>query len=176
MDDILGRIVSIIVLVIALVMVPVIVMAQQIDNTTQAQIDNAIEEFVDNARASGKITANEYEKMMRSINIAQPLCNVQIYYGKRFSMPDDESKSESYEYFDANNETYILNEIYTDAGDNEDFYMMKGDKLEVYVRSSSPTFGLSTLSVVLPKASTVTAIVTSYGGYVEHNGIKDTEK
>lgn len=168
MDDILGRIIMPFAIVLALIIVPVLDIALKADESSQKIIDNAVQEFVDNSRSSGKVTASEYEKMMNTINRAQPLCDIHITYGKETFIPD--GTNEFYGYHDDYNEIHILDTIYTDYGENMDFLMSKGDYLKVTVRNSNPTFGSKILSMFIPNAANAITIATSYGGFVEENG------
>lgn len=150
---------------------PVLNISLKADETSQKIIDNAVQEFVDNARSSGKITAYEYEQMMGTINKAHPLCDVTITYGRNTFIPDN--TEEVYQYHDHYNHDYILDIIYTNTGDNQDFYMSKGDYLKVMVKNSTPTFGTKVLSMFIPNSLNAKTIASSYGGYIEENGLNN---
>lgn len=167
--NVLSVMFAVFLLIIAVIFVPVLNTSLNADETSQGIIDNAVHTFVDDARKSGKITATDYEQMMASINTAQPLCDIHITYGKEKYMSEDNGTN-IYEYHDEYGETQILDVIYTDAGDNEEFMMKKGDYLHVTVQNTTPTFGMKLFSLFIPKASTAKTITTTYGGYVLQNG------
>lgn len=159
-------------LILAVLITPALNYSLKADDTSQGIIDNAVHTFVDDARKSGKITATDYEQMMSSINIAQPLCDIHITYGKEKCITEDNGTN-IYTYHDEYGETQILDVIYTDTGDNEDFMMKKGDYLHVTVQNTTPSFGMKLYSMFIPKAATAKTITTTYGGYVLQNGYDD---
>jgi len=96
------------------------------------------------------------------------LCDVHIIFGRNTFIPN--SPNDTYQYHDEYNESYILDRIYTNFGENQDFLMAKGDYLQVTVKNSTPTFGVRVFSMFVPNALNATTIASSYGGYVERNG------
>lgn len=155
--------------IVTLIFMPVMNVALQADNVSQNVIDNAVQEFVDDSRSSGKITAHEYEKMMDSINRAQPLCDIHITCGHKKYVPD--VSGTVMDYHDENGETVILDSLYTDSGETSDYLLKKGDYLHVTVKNTTPSNGMKILSLFIPSSKSATTIYTTYGGYVEEDGL-----
>jgi len=169
--DAFEKIIMTVALVIGIFILPTMNITLSVDDTSQKVIDNAVQEFVDNCRSSGKITVFEYENMIQTINNAQSLSNVHITYGKESFVPDDTGEG-VYRYHNHFGEAYILDVLYPDIGENQDFYMAKGDYLHVTVENTEPTLGANIYSLFVQEAQKTPSIFTSYGGYVENNGWK----
>lgn len=160
MTDMFSKLVALLILLFAAFFVPILNVAIEADKTSQSTVDTAVNEFVNNARTSGKITAKEYEKMARKINAVQNGCDIQITYSKLCTMSD--GNGGVYTYYDDHNIMEILDIIWN----GENITMEKGDKINVMVQNSSPSYGMSLLSAILPKARNVKSIATTYGGYI----------
>lgn len=168
-ENVISLMVAMFALIAAVLFVPILNFTMKTDDTSQGLVDNAVHTFVDNVRKSGKITAEEYETMMSTINKAQPLCDIHIRYGKEKYISDDNGTNVE-DYYDEYGETQILDIIYTDTGDNNEFMMKKGDYIHVTVQNTTPTFGNKMLSIIIPSAATAKTIVATYGGHVLQNG------
>ncbi len=93
MNDILGRLASFLLSAIVLFIVPIMLIAVKQDDTKQTIIDDAVVEFVDNARASGQITAQSYQRMCTKVDSAQEACKIDINYDSAisYSVPVDKN-------------------------------------------------------------------------------------
>ena len=166
MGDILGKFVVIIFGTLFLFFVPLTIIALKQDNASQSYIDNAVVEFVDNARASGRITPNAYEKMCAKIFAAHPHCKIELYHGAKYARPDGAGS-----YVDEN-EYFTTDEILTAMGygssDTLDYELKEGDYLKVVVNNESPTLG-GALVRSLVIGYDASNLFVSYGGYVGNN-------
>lgn len=165
-ENVLSPMFAGVMLLIAAIFIPTLIIFLNTDSSSQGIIDNAIHEFIDDARKSGKITAWDYENMMTTINHAQPLCDIHITHGKEQYLADNGI----YQYHEEYGETQILDVIYTDTGENQDYLMKKGDYIHITVQNTTPTFGTKIYSLFVPKAAEAKTIAATYGGYILQNG------
>lgn len=168
MEDSLGRLIAGVFGVLLLFFLPILCISLKKDNTSQAYIDNAVVEFVDNARATGQITDEAYEKMCSKIDAIQPFCDVQISHSSKYAVGDGNGGYEVC-YFDYQKQD-ILDTIYTSSGENETYYLKNGDFLQVTVVNTQPTLATKLYRLILPRynPNNVT-LYTCYSGYVGNN-------
>lgn len=167
MSDAFGRIVAIIASVFVLFFLPMIIVTQKMDNTAQAYIDNAVVEFVDNARATGVVSPQSYEKMCREIDTIQSNCLIEIRHSSRQAVSDGtEIEIQYYDYFKDD----ILAVMYPPAGANQKYKMKNGDFISVTVYNKTPTLGTRLYRMIMPlyNPSGVT-IYSTYSGFVGNN-------
>ena len=171
MEDILGKVVSIIFGCVLMFIVPIMLIAQKQDTIAQSYMDNATVEFVDNARTSGKITPEAYEQLCNSIDAAHMICEIKITHSSSYTIPSDDVdangvyKTTTYRY--DRNKQDILDAMYANRESN-DYPMKNGDYLKVEVKNISPTFGTRMLRFFTLDTQDVT-LFTSYGGFVGNN-------
>ncbi len=173
MGDVLSRIACIVFGCLVMFIVPVMLIAQKQDTISQSYIDNAVVEFVDNARTSGKITPQAYEKLCNKIDSAQMRCEINIIHSSAYTVPTEEIDPETgyYKTVTYRNDfikSEILDVMYPDVGDNKDYSMKSGDYLKVEVHNAAPTFGTKMVRLFTTKNADIT-LYTSYGGYVGNN-------
>ncbi len=165
MEDNFGRVIAGVIGVLFLFFLPVLNISLKSDNTSQAYIDNAVVEFVDNARATGQITDEAYEKMCSKIDLIQPFCDIQISHSSKYAVGDGHGGYEIC-YF-AYQKSDILDTIYTQSGENKPYYLKHGDFLQVTVVNTQPTLATKLYRLIMPQynPNNVT-LYTCYSGYV----------
>ncbi len=173
MGDVLGKVFGAFMGCLLMFIVPIMLIAIKQDTVKQSYIDNAVVEFVNNARATGKITPESYEKLCMDIDAAHLLCEINIKHSSAYTVPTDVVDPDTGFHEVATYRTdytkqEILSIIYPSAGENVDYRMKNGDYLSVEVRNTSPTLGTRLLRVFQERAGDTT-IYSSYGGYVGNN-------
>ena len=177
MSDILGRMAAIFITVIAVVFLPILVLSLKMENTTRSMIETYVTQFVDNARTTGKITPEEYEKTYANILRCQDYCSFQMTHSSRMYAPDDGMLSDQNAvayYSDFNNQD-ILDVMYKSYDDkNIPYEMRNGDYLTVTVKNERPTFATRLYRLIVRSNGNDTSIYVNYGGlvgnYIEEPG------
>ena len=173
MGDVLEKVFGAFMGLILMFIVPIMLIAIQQDTVKQSYIDNAVVEFVSNARSSGKITPQAYEKLCQDIDAAHLLCEIKITHSSAYTVPTDVIDPETGYYEVATYRTdypkeEILDVIYPTTGDNRDYRMKNGDYISVEVKNISPTLGMRLFRTFSSRGSDMT-LFSSYGGYVGNN-------
>ncbi len=172
MSDFFGRLVSVFVAVIAIVFIPIIAMAVRTENTKRSMIETYATEFVDNARATGKITAEEYESTYSNILRCQNNCSFTITHSSRM-YANNEGESVFF-YADFNTQD-ILDVIYkSSATENVPYELRNGDYITVTIKNEQPTFATKLYRIFMRAGDNNTSIYVNYGGLVG-NYIEETE-
>ncbi len=171
MQDILGRVMLVVAGCYCLFILPVMIIASKQDNLKQSYIDSAVTEFVDNARASGKITPEAYERLCNRVDAAHLVCSIQMIHSSKYVSPNaelDASGHNTYETYRTDyNKEEILSYMYPSSPyeENRSWKMKNGDFLKVIVQNETPTLG-SRLSLFFTTRGDTKTLYTSYGGYV----------
>ena len=179
MSDTLGKLASFFLSAVVFFIVPIMLIALKQDDTHQTMIDDAVVEFVDNSRAAGQIDYNGYMDMCRTINQAQPNCNIEISYKSVYAYPkfDPITNDPTGEYIrmlKEYNKNDILNEMTRDYNNPSvpvanrrtyPFELNEGGYLSVHVNNTTPTLGTKMFRLFVPMYAGRT-ISASYGGYV----------
>lgn len=167
-SDSFGKVVAIIITVLAIFFVPLLIITMKMDNTSQAAIETAVVKFVDNVRTTGKITAGAYESLCETIDSYQECCNIKLEHSSRVVSNDNGKVTEFYYDYNKND---ILDYIYkSDAQKNIPYQVQNGDYFKVTVYNETPTLGTKLYRMFIPgyNPSGVTINVV-YGGLVGNN-------
>lgn len=170
MEDLFGKVVAIVFLVLGLLFLPLLCIPIIMDNISQASIESAVVEFVDNARSTGKITYHEYEDLCYTIDSFQEFCNIQIKHSSDMVIPGAASNEIEHYYADYNKND-ILEVIYeSSTTENLPYRMRNGDYLTVTVYNTKPTLATKIYRILMPlyNPSGVT-IYVNYGGMIGNN-------
>ena len=166
MYDILGKFWAFVFGVMVLFVGTVTLFAQKQDTIVQNYVDSATEEFVDISRATGQISREQYEQMIRKLDATGNVYDVEITHYKEKTAPVS-GTSDYQTYYDAYDKTEILDTIYTKADQNRVYQMNTGDFLRVEVENTSTTLGRKLLGFFIGRPTTEGGqIYSSYGGYV----------
>lgn len=167
MDDIYGRIVVIVFGVILLLYVPIALLSLKLDSLSQSYVDNAVEQFVDDARASARITEASYRRLVDQIGIVQGNCELEINHGATYSIPSEDAHGDLV-VLDTRREygiESILDAMYPNDTDFNDYIMKEGDYLQVIVEAREPSLGAKMTGFFLPSYRNQ-RLYCVYGGYV----------
>ena len=130
-------------------------------------------EFVDNARASGEITHQAYERMSKRISAAHQICEIRLSYSSSYQSPeivqdaDGNDKVTYKRHLQEYSNEDIIDYIFPTYPDTEykDFPMKEGGYISVEVKNITPTLGTQMARMFIPTYSGQT-LRTNYGGYV----------
>lgn len=162
MKDFFGRMVASVLLIMAIVFLPVLTLSLKMENTTRSMIETYVTEFVDNARGTGKITPEEYEKCYSNILRCQEFCSFEITHSSKMFAADEDANG----FYSDFNTQDILDVMYNGAEETA-YEMRNGDYLKVTVKNEKPTMAtrLYRIFIRLNKNNN-TSIYVNYGGLV----------
>lgn len=162
MSDIIGKIFLIPIACVLLYILPAMIIATKQDDISQGMIDKAVVSFVDNAKATGKVSPEQYITMCNDIDKTGLQCHISLIVSKKFAIPQGNR-------YETLHEDYIKEEIteemFPSTGENKDYLLKHGDYIEVEVKNTAPSLGLK-LANMLYQRKTDNVVYTTYGGYV----------
>ena len=160
MSDIFGRIVSIVLLILALVAVPFILFLQKTEAIKQSMMETAAIEFIDNCRGTGSISPEAYESMYKEISKYVEFAEIKLTHSSKMVGYTD---GDTIDYYVDYNNDEILNVMYeTDATKNIDYKLRNGDELTITVRNTRPTIATR----LTPGGKSRTTMFYTYTGTV----------
>ena len=160
--DLVGRIWGFIFGALALFLGMTTIYALKQDSNVQSYVDNAVENFVDTSRAPGKITKNNYEMFIESLDATKNVYEINIQHYEEKMSPTTVGEYEI--TYDAHDKADVIEGIYAD--DSTGYQMSTGDFIRVSVRNTSPTLGRKLMGLFLGNGSDGGQIISSYGGYI----------
>lgn len=167
MEDILGKVISIIIAIMVLLFAPVMLIAIKTEDAVETFVEAKTVEFVDQSRTTGMITPENYLTYANSIGTTGNY-TIQLEHRAKVAFPDEESSDASYTIgFRAFFRDEILNEMF-DNNESNDYLMSNGDYLTVTVTSQAHSFTNSFMRLFTGQDATGVSI--SYGGYVGNTG------
>lgn len=165
MDENYGKVFTYIVGIIFILIVPVMLIAQKMDNVVQTYVDNAAIEFIDKARVTGYISKDSYLEFTEQLNNTTYLYDVKVEHYSKQAIPIYNNTTFTGNY----NIDYVVSydkEIEETLFDNDLNYNMKnGDYIKVIIKNKDKTLG-SKLYSFFNKGANINTIYTIYGGYV----------
>ncbi len=167
MSDSIGHIFAFLGGIFLLFFLPVLVLTRESDIVSQNVIDNAVVEFTDNARGTGVITADAFEKMVRKIDAVQPNCVITITHESKYAILNGSNVETHYRHY---NKMEILETIYPPGGPVSKYEMKNGDGLTVTVYNSSPTLATRFYRIIAPGSNPKgITIYSNHSGMVGNN-------
>ena len=146
MEDILGKVVSSIVAIIAFVFLPVILITLKTEDAVQSYVQSRTVSFIDDCRASGCISPQNYLTYVYAIG-ATGTYDIQIEHHGSIAYYRDE----------------ILNEMFS-AGSEQDYPMKNGDYLSITVQGKGS--GITDALLMFFTGTDGGKVAVSYGGQV----------
>ena len=170
MDDILGRIWTIIIGTILLFTVPAIIMVAKTEDLKEEYIEKAVHDFVDNAASTAVITDFGYRQLVGKISVADPNVRIDIWHSARYQTPivNPDGKLGVYSAEEEYGSDYILSAMYPDDNTVNDYELKEGDYLQVVVTPREPTLSQRMMAVFMRPSGTV-RVYESYGKYIDNN-------
>ena len=153
MDDILTSIIGIGLSVILMFIFPLMSIAERNDDIAELTVQTAVNDFVNTARVTGKITSNEYSKMIHKLESTGNTYDVEIEVkildenvGKKSAWTNGTVIGENIYYSIYTSQ--IMNYITSMTGDGDGAYTMKeGDIISVSAKNSNKTLSQTIRSV-----------------------------
>ena len=169
MGDTLMTVVAIFLAVILMFLFPMLSVSERTDDISQLAVETAVNNFVDNSRAIGKITIENYEQLVNSLNATGNSYDIEMEHkvldeniGKKTAWTKGEVIGENVYYSVYTSQ--ILDEL---IGDNPSDYVMKeGDLLSCSVKNTNTTISQTLRSVFYSISSN-----NAYQVGAQHSGI-----
>lgn len=140
MGDSLVTIVVIFLAAVLMFVFPLMAMSERTDDVAQLAVQTATTEFVDNARTTGKLTLQDYDKFMQTITSTGNSFEVDIEYrsldenpGVKTTQADMTKIGENYYY----NE--YTSQVLEKLQNNGRITMKEGDMISVTVKNTNQT-------------------------------------
>ena len=179
MDDIVGKILSTIAIILFMVTFPLMMILQNNDKLIQRYVDESVENFKDKCLVSGQITEENYQNLLSSLSQTGYAFKIKLEeYDETFYMTND---NESQFAYSANDNQTIVETIFsgirTDDNGNqhqyigEPYIMSNGSYLKITVESEDSTFATKMANILTFGSISSTGIHTIDGGRVQANGI-----
>lgn len=165
MDESYGKVFTYIIGIIFVLIVPVMLIAQKMDNVVQSYVDNAAIEFIDKSRVTGYISEDSYLEFMDQLNKTTYIYDVKVVHYTKQAIPiyDDTVFTGDYKV------DYVAcydKEIEETLFDKDlDYKMKNGDYIKVTIKNKDRTLGTKLYSF-FNKGANINTIYTIYGGYV----------
>lgn len=172
MSDTLITVVAILLAAILMFIFPLLSVSERSDDISQLSVQTATTEFVDNSRAIGKITMNNYTKLITTIaatgNAYDVEMEVQVLdenIGKKTAWTQGTVIGENVSYS-------VYTSQIVEVLENEGTYVMKeGDVFSVSVKNTNKTLSQTIRSVFYSiSGSDVYSISAHHAGNVTANG------
>lgn len=165
MEDILGKIISAIMAIVALVFVPVILISLKTEDAVQSYVQSRTVAFIDDCRASGCISPQNYLTYVYAIGTTGTY-DIQIEHRSSVAYPGQNAGT----WLNGQIAYYrpeILNEMFG-SGMDQDYPMKNGDYLSITVQGKGS--GVTNALVSFFSDSDSGGVSVSYGGYVGATG------
>jgi len=162
MADVLDKMLIFIITSVLLVIAPVILVANRLDQSAQSYMDSVVISFVDNVRVMGKIVPEEYERLVNAIDIIQPCCDIDITISGKEVIPGEDG--DIYTYYRNMYKYEIIDKMYDEGGKNS-ICLSNGDYIRVVVKTTQPTLAQRMLSI-----GEYVPLYVTYGGWVRSSG------
>lgn len=144
MGDTFMTIVAIALAAILMFIFPLMTMADRTDDVTQLTVETATTDFVDGIRSTGKITPEEYNSFIQTINSTGNLYDVEMEVkvldenpGKKTVQVEREKIGENVYYSIYTSQ--ILDVIAPETGTPKTYGLKEGDRISVKVKNTSQT-------------------------------------
>lgn len=176
MSDTLITVVAILLAAILMFIFPLLAVSEQSDSISQLSVQSAVAEFVDNSRAIGKITADNYEKLVTTVSATGNTYDIELEVkvldeniGKKSAWTQGTVIGENVYYSVYTSQ--IIDEI-QDSGKGKGAYLMKeGDILSCTVKNTNKTLSQSIRGIFYSISGSDTyTIAAQHAGIVTANG------
>lgn len=150
MGDTLMTVIAIFLAVILMFLFPMLSVSERTDDISQLAVETAVSNFVDNSRAIGKITIENYEQLVNSLNATGNSYDIELEVkkldenvGKKTAWTNGEVIGENVYY-----SVYTSQILDTLIGENGTDYLMKeGDILSCTAKNTNTTISQTLRSV-----------------------------
>lgn len=167
-DDALAWIITVIVGTILMFFLPFILFFGRIDQLVQSNVNAYTITFVDNAKVTGKITKENYEKYIRNLDSTGYSFDVLIEHESAMVVPEYDSDSNPTGNYLDTTMLYTKEEITEQLYDELDgkYEMKLGDHFSVQLISRKETMSNKLFKALLQMDLPLTKIACNYGGSI----------
>lgn len=178
MDDIMGKVLSSILIILFMVAFPLTMILQNNDKMIQRYVDESVENFKNICLVSGQITEENYQNLLSELSQTGYNFKIKVEeFDGTFYM--DKNQNSQFAYSGTDNQTItetIFSGIRTDENGNQHQYigdpyiMSNGSYLKITVESDDSTYATKLANILTLGAIKSTGIHTIDGGRVQANG------
>ncbi len=179
MSDTLITVVAILLAAILMFIFPLLAVSEQSDSISQLSVQSAVAEFVDNSRAIGKITADNYEKLVTTVSATGNTYDIELEIkvldeniGKKSAWTQGTVIGENVYYSIYTSQ--IISEIQDEVGGGSGkgaCLMKEGDILSCTVKNTNKTLSQSIRGIFYSISGSDTyTIAAQHAGIVTANG------
>lgn len=143
------------------------------DNTVETYVNTTVHEFVDTARTTGKVTASDYDQLIKKLDATGNVYDINIEARNERQYPTmNGNEVTGYETgYEVDGTNSIMDTLYgtqeEQGNDAEGVYRLEnGDYFKVEVKNRSATLGNKLLSSIYFRVPETGTVYVSYGGYV----------
>jgi len=175
MSDTLVTVIAILLAAILMFIFPLLAVSEQSDSISQLAVQSATTEFVDNSRAIGKITMDNYEKLITTVSATGNTYDVELELkildenvGKKSAWTQGTVIGENvyYSIYTSQIVDYLSNPSGTGV-----YLMKEGDILSCIVRNTNKTLSQSIRGIFYSISGSDTyTIAAQHAGIVTANG------
>lgn len=144
MGDSLITIIAIVLAAILMFVFPLIAVSQSGDNVAQLSVQTATTDFVDNIRATGKLTADDYNRFVENIAATNNVYDVELEFKIKDENPGKKTAQTTYEKIGENTYyTVYTTQIEDDLERDKVYRLKEGDIVSVNVKNTNMTLSQS---------------------------------
>jgi hypothetical protein len=174
MDDILGKIVDMLIAVLLLFIVPTLYMFQSQDETSRIYVLSETTKFVDSVRNLGYVSPTSYKDYKNKLKATQNLYEINLEHRHLKTTPnylDPGNQSTFLEDF-TNSYNLITNDdivkvLFPENSVGDKYKMSAGDYFEVLVYNTNKTFATRLQEIIFQSHLSNKKIVVNYGGAIK---------
>lgn len=174
MEDIVGRLTAGIFLIIALTLIPIVWVFNNLDLSQRSVINNVVNAYTEEIRSTGVISKENYEDFIRKLQQTGMTFDISILHKSKAAVPGNSAGSYAVAYR-SYNKNDILGVIEGYGADGEpntsddkaprDYIMKSGDQISVTVQSLEETSGSKYLRLLMDGGSAI-KLKASAGGMI----------
>ena len=171
-----SKFISIIILVAALFLLPLIHSGDQKDAISQSYVSEKVTSFVEDVKKQGKITQSMYDRFLSDLDTTKTVYDIELVHTHTEITPvfdADGNVSDVKQYNVCFYTDEILDGVYshvadTDAGEvNGEYHLTKGDYITVTVKNRHYTIATRLRNKLFGIPFPKTSIYVTYGGRIQ---------
>lgn len=176
MEDSLGKIISIFLALLLIIIFPVLSFGQLQDEASRTIVFSKTTQFVDSVRSLGYITPEMYENLRANISRTGLYYDIKMEHYHKTVMPMLERSGNSYVVKPSTYHSYdniITNEEIMDTlfphnpSQQKNYYLSKEDYFVLSVHNVTPSIATKIAQIIVSKRIHDTQIIVRYGGMIK---------
>lgn len=174
MGDSFITIIAIFLAAILMFVFPLMSMSERTDDVSQLSVQTATTEFVDNIRETGKLTADDYDKYLRTLSSTGNSYEVEIQLQKLDENPGIKTtQADSMKIGENLYYNLYTSQVERDLDDNGKIILKEGDRISVSVKNTNQTISQILKNFFYSLSGNDTyQIFAQHAGIVTVNGTK----